>query len=146
MKVVIYHNPSCATSRKVLGLVREAGIEPTIIPYLKEPPSKQELVDLLARMKLSPRALLRRRGTPYDELGLGNSSLSDPDLIDAMVKHPVLIERPIVVTDKGAALCRPPERVHDLLSSASSPAPAEAEAGPRGKRASRSKVRKAPKQ
>lgn len=125
MKTVIYHNPSCATSRKVLGLIREAGLGPTIIPYLKEPPTKAELVDLLARMKLAPRELLRRRGTPYDELGLGDPELSDADLIDAMVKHPILIERPIVVTDHGVALCRPPERVHALLSGTSSQQPAQ---------------------
>jgi len=118
MKAVIYHNPSCATSRKVLGLIREAGVEPQIIPYVKEPPTEAELVDLLGRMKLAPRELLRRRGTPYDELGLGDSGLSDADLIDAMVKHPILIERPIVVTDHGVALCRPPEKVHALLAGA----------------------------
>jgi arsenate reductase len=132
MKVVIYHNPSCATSRKVLGFIRDAGFEPTIIPYVKEPPTEAELKDLLARMKLSPRELLRRRGTPYDELGLGDASLSDADLIDAMVRHPILIERPIVVTDHGVALCRPPERVHTLLAGESPktpPAKGEAETG-----------------
>jgi arsenate reductase (glutaredoxin) len=87
MKVVIYHNPSCATSRKVLGFIREAGLEPIIIRYVEEPPTKSELVDLLARMKLAPRELLRRRGTPYDELGLADPGLSDSDLLDAMVKH-----------------------------------------------------------
>jgi arsenate reductase len=119
MKVVIYHNPSCATSRKVLGFIREAGVEPTIIPYVKEPPTKAELLDLLARMKLAPRDLLRKRGTPYDELGLADASLSDAALVEAMLKHPILIERPIVVTDRGVALCRPPETVHDLLAGAS---------------------------
>jgi arsenate reductase len=118
MKVTIYHNPSCATSRKVLGWIREAGFEPKIVPYVKEPPTKAELVDLLARMKLAPREVLRRRGTPYDELELADPNLSDDALIDAMVKHPILIERPIVVTDHGVALCRPPEKVHDLLSGA----------------------------
>jgi arsenate reductase (glutaredoxin) len=116
MPVVIYHNPSCGTSRKVLGFIRDAGIEPDIVLYLKDPPTKSRLVDLLARMKLSPRDILRRRGTPYDELGLGNPNLSDADLLEAMVKNPILIERPIVVTDRGVALCRPPELVQDLLS------------------------------
>ncbi len=128
MKAIIYHNPSCATSRKVLGFIRDAGVEPQIIPYVKEPPSKAELADLLARMNLAPRELLRRRGTPYDELGLGNPSLSDADLIDAMVKHPILIERPIVVTDRGVALCRPPEKVHALLAGAPEATPATGEA------------------
>ncbi len=126
MKVTIYHNPSCATSRKVLGFIRDTGIEPKIIPYVKEPPTAAELADLLARMKLAPRDLLRRRGTPYDELGLGDESLSDAALIEAMVKHPILIERPIVVTDHGAALCRPPEKVHALLPGSSTvPPPAK---------------------
>lgn len=132
MKVTIYHNPSCATSRKVLGFIREAGIEPKIIPYLKEPPTEAELVELLARMKLAPRDLLRQRGTPYDELGLGDKNLSDTALIGAMVKHPILIERPIVVTDHGVALCRPPEKVHSLLSGRLAMPPSEkAEAGTR---------------
>lgn len=116
MSWVIYHNPACATSRKVLGFLREAGIEPTIVPYLKEPPSKAVLIDLLARMNLRPRAILRRRGGMFDELGLAEEGLSDAALIDAMVKHPVLIERPIVATETEAVLCRPPERVYELLS------------------------------
>ncbi len=115
MGVIIYHNPSCGTSRKVLGFLREAGIEPKIIAYLKQPPTKAVLSDLLKRMKMKPRELLRRRGTPYDELGLGDESLPDAALIDAMIKHPILIERPIVVTEKGAVLCRPPERVYEIL-------------------------------
>ena len=115
MGVTIYHNPSCGTSRKVLGFLREAGIEPTIILYLKAPPTKAALTELLKRMKMKPRELLRRRGTPYDELGLGDESLPDAALIDAMVEHPILIERPIVVTEKGAVLCRPPERVYEIL-------------------------------
>ena len=115
MGVTIYHNPSCGTSRKVLGFLRDAGIEPTIILYLKTPPTKVELTELLKRMKIKPRALLRRRGTPYDELGLGDEGLTDAALIDAMVEHPILIERPIVVAEKGAVLCRPPERVHEIL-------------------------------
>ncbi|WP_051952794.1 arsenate reductase (glutaredoxin) [Methylocapsa aurea] len=115
MSLTIYHNPSCATSRKVLGLIRQAGIEPLIVPYLKEPPSKAVLLDLLARMKLKPRAILRRRGTPYDDLGLADEGLSDAVLIDAMLKYPILIERPIVSTESLAMLCRPPERVYELL-------------------------------
>ena len=119
MKAIIYHNPSCATSRKVLGFIRDAGVEPQIIPYVKEPPTMAEIVDLLARMKLAPRELLRRRGTPYDELGLDDPTLSDADLIDAMVKHPILIERPIVVVrdaaGERAALGRPPENVLEIL-------------------------------
>ncbi len=115
MGVTIYHNPSCQTSRKVLGFLREAGIEPQIILYLKEPPTGAALTDLLKRMKMKPRDLLRRRGTPYDELGLGDQSLEDAALIEAMVTHPILIERPIVATDKGAILCRPPERVYEIL-------------------------------
>jgi arsenate reductase (glutaredoxin) len=115
MSVTIYHNPSCATSRKVLGFLREAGVEPKIILYLKEPPTKTELADLLKRLKITPRALLRRRGTPYDELGLSDTSLSDAALIDAMVTQPILIERPIVVSETGAVLCRPPEKVYDVL-------------------------------
>ena len=111
MSITIYHNPSCGTSRKVLGFLREAGIEPAIILYLKEPPTKAALTDLLKQMKMKPRELLRRRGTPYDELGLGDDTLTDATLIDAMIAHPILIERPIVVSEKGAVLCRPPERV-----------------------------------
>ncbi len=125
MALVIYHNPSCATSRKVLGFIREAGIEPVIVPYLKEPLTKAGLTDLLARLKLKPREILRRRGTPFDELGLGDASLSDAALIDAMVKHPILIERPIVATETRAVLCRPPERVYDLLPAAAKAKPTQ---------------------
>lgn len=117
MSLAIYHNPACATSRKVLGMIRAAGIEPEIILYLKTPPSRKEIEDLLARMKLRPRAILRRRGTPYDELGLGDEKLSDSQLIEAMAAHPILIERPIVVTKTAAVLCRPPERVNEILVS-----------------------------
>jgi arsenate reductase (glutaredoxin) len=115
MGTTIFHNPSCQTSRKVLGFIRDAGIEPRIVLYLKTPPSKNELTSLLKQMKMTPRALLRKRGTPYDELGLGDENLSDTALIDAMVAHPILIERPIVVSDKGAVLCRPPEKVYEVL-------------------------------
>jgi len=113
--VTIYHNPKCSTSRKVLGMLTDAGIKPTVIEYLKTPPTKAELQGLLTRMGTGPRALLRRRGTPYDELGLDDPSKSDDALIDAIVAHPILIERPVVVTAKGAAVCRPVERLHDLL-------------------------------
>jgi arsenate reductase (glutaredoxin) len=113
--VVIYHNPSCSTSRKVLGMLREAGTEPRIIEYLKTPPSRTELVDLLRRMEMAPRALLRRRGTPYDSLGLADPAKSDDALIDAMLAEPILIERPIVVGPRGVRLCRPAERVYEVL-------------------------------
>lgn len=135
MGVTIYHNPSCQTSRKVLGFLRDAGIEPQIVLYLKEPPSAAKLAELLKRMKIVPRDLLRRRGTPYDELGLDDKGLSDEALIAAMVKHPILIERPIVVTEKGAVLCRPPERVYDVLPQ--KPAAAKAPAKTADKTASK---------
>lgn len=113
--VVIYHNPACTTSRKVLGMIRDAGVEPRVVEYLKSPPNRAELVDLLRRMGLTPRQLLRRRGTPYEELGLGDPAKSDDALIDAILAHPVLMERPVVVGPCGVRLCRPPERVHEVL-------------------------------
>jgi len=113
--VVIYHNPACSTSRKVLGMIRDAGIEPRVIEYLKTPPSRTELLDLLRRMDLAPRSLLRRRGTPYDALGLGDPAKSDAALVDAIMAHPILIERPIVVGPRGVRLCRPADRVHEVL-------------------------------
>ena len=113
--VVIYHNPKCSTSRKVLGMLRDAGVEPQVIEYLKNPPSRTELVDLLRRMDMQPRALLRRRGTPYEALGLDDPTKTDADLIDAMMVEPILIERPIVVGPRGVRLCRPVERVYDVL-------------------------------
>jgi arsenate reductase len=113
MTITIYHNPACGTSRNVLGLIRAVGIEPTIIEYLKTPPSRAKLLELIAAMKISVRALLRQKGTPYDELGLG--ALSDDALIDAMLAHPILINRPIVVTPLGVKLCRPSETVLDIL-------------------------------
>ena len=115
MSVTIYHNPACGTSRNVLGLIRNGGEEPTVIEYLKTPPSRAELVALIARMGISARDLLRRKGTPYPELGLDDTSLSDDRLIDAMMAHPILINRPIVVTPLGVRLCRPSEAVLDLL-------------------------------
>ncbi len=115
MSVTIYHNPACGTSRNTLGLIRNSGDEPTVVEYLKTPPSRAELVSLIARMGISPRDLLRRKGTPYDELGLDDASLSDDALIDAMMAHPILINRPIVVTPAGVKLCRPSEVVLDIL-------------------------------
>jgi arsenate reductase len=115
-EVVIYHNPACATSRKVLGMIRGAGIEPRVVEYLKTPPSREELLDLLRRMGMTPRQLLRRRGTPYGELGLDDPARSDEALIDAILAHPILMERPIVVGPRGVRLCRPPERVQDVLA------------------------------
>lgn len=114
-EVVIYHNPSCTTSRKVLGVIREAGVEPRVIEYLKTPPSRAELLDLLHRMGLTPRQLLRRRGTPYDELGLGDPAKTDEALIAAILAHPILMERPVVVGPRGVRPCRPPERVREVL-------------------------------
>lgn len=115
MSVTIYHNPACGTSRNVLALIRNAGIEPTIIEYLKNPPTRSELVSLIARMGITPRALLREKGTPYGELDLGNPKWSDEQLIDFMMAHPILINRPIVVTPLGVRLARPSEAVLDIL-------------------------------
>jgi arsenate reductase len=115
MTITIYHNPKCGTSRNVLAMIRNAGEEPRIIEYLKTPPSREELVGLIAAAGLTPRSLLREKGTPYAELGLDNPSLSDDDLIDAMLAHPILINRPIVVTPLGVRLCRPSEVVLDIL-------------------------------
>lgn len=114
-ETIIYHNPNCGTSRKVLAALREAGQAPRVIEYLKTPPSRAELKDLLHRMAMTPRQLLRRRGTPYDELGLDDAGKTDDELIDAMLAHPILIERPVVVTPRGVRLCRPPERLQDIL-------------------------------
>ena len=113
--VTIYHNPDCGTSRNVLGLIRNSGVEPTIIEYLKTPPSRGELVNLIARMGIPVRDLLRRKGTPYDELGLDDPHWTDDALIDQMLAHPILINRPIVVTPLGVKLCRPSEAVLDIL-------------------------------
>jgi len=113
--VTIFHNPACGTSRNTLGLIRHAGIEPVVIEYLKTPPSKQELRELVAAMGISVRALLRQKGTPYAELGLDDPTRSDEELLDAMLSHPILINRPIVVTELGTKLCRPSEEVLELL-------------------------------
>lgn len=115
MDVIIYHNPDCGTSRNTLALIRNAGVEPHIIEYLKTPPSRVMLVQLIARMGISTRDLLREKGTPYAELGLGDPGLTDDQLLDAMLAHPILINRPIVVSPKGVRLCRPSEEVLDLL-------------------------------
>ena len=115
MTVTIYHNPACGTSRNTLALIRERGIEPVVIEYLKNPPTRARLVALLRKMKMTPRQLLRERGTPYAELGLADPKWSDDELIDVMLKHPILINRPIVETPKGARLCRPAEKVLEIL-------------------------------
>ena len=115
MDVVIYHNPDCGTSRNTLAMIRNAEIEPHVIEYLKTPPSRAMLEQLIARMGITARDLLREKGTPYAELGLGDPSLSDEALLDAMMAHPILINRPIVVSPKGVRLCRPSEQVLDLL-------------------------------
>ena len=115
MAITIYHNPACGTSRNTLAMIRQAGIEPTIIEYLKTPPSREQLVSLIKAMPITTRALLRKNGTPFEELGLDNADLSDDQLIDAMMAHPILINRPIVVSDKGPDLCRPSEKVLQLL-------------------------------
>ncbi len=114
-RITIYHNPQCGTSRNVLALIRNTGVEPEVIEYLKTPPSRDKLIELIGQMGISVRALLRQKGTPYDELGLGDESLTNEALLTAMVAHPVLMNRPIVVTPLGARLCRPSEAVLDIL-------------------------------
>lgn len=118
MTVRIYHNPQCGTSRNTLALLRQAGVEPEIVEYLKTPPTRDELADLIARMGIRPRDLLRRSGTPYDEMGLDDPKWTDDQLIDLMVETPILIQRPIVVTPKGVRLCRPPETANEILPEA----------------------------
>ena len=113
--IIIYHNPECGTSRNTLALIRNAGIEPHVVEYLKTPPSRALLEQMIERAGITPRDLLRERGTPYAELGLGDESLSDSSLIDAMMEYPVLINRPLVVTPLGVKLCRPSEAVLDIL-------------------------------
>ncbi len=115
MTITIYHNPACGTSRNTLAMIRQSGEEPEVIEYLKTPPSREKLVQLIAAMGISPRNLLREKGTPYAELGLGDPKWSDDELIDFMMEHPILINRPIVVTRLGARLCRPSEAVLDIL-------------------------------
>lgn len=113
--IVIYHNPECRTSRNTLAMIRNAGIEPHVIEYLKTPPARALLVELIGRAGISPRGLLRQKGTPYAELSLGDETLTDDALIDAMMAHPILINRPLVVTLLGVKLCRPSEAVLDIL-------------------------------
>jgi len=115
MDVIIYHNPACGTSRNTLGLIRNAGIEPHVIEYLKTPPTRALLERLIERMGMPVRRVVREKGTPFDELGLSDPALPDDKLLDAMMAHPILINRPIVVTPKGVRLCRPSEVVIDLL-------------------------------
>lgn len=113
--IVIYHNPLCGTSRNALAMIRNAGLEPHVVEYLKTPPSRALLVQLIDRAGITPRGLLREKGTPYAELGLGDEALTDEALIDAMMEHPILINRPLVVSPLGVKLCRPSEDVLDLL-------------------------------
>lgn len=115
MTSIIFHNPKCGTSRNTLTIMKASGENPEVIEYLKTPPSRDYLVELLAKINLSPRELLRSKEPVNDELGLDNPELSDDQIIDAMIAHPILINRPIVVTNKGAALCRPSERIFELL-------------------------------
>jgi len=115
MRITIYHNPDCGTSRNSLAMIRQSGVEPTIIEYLKTPPSREKLVELINAMGIPVRALLREKGTPFHELGLEDPKWSDGELIDQMLAHPILINRPIVVTPKGVKLCRPSEAVLELL-------------------------------
>ena len=116
--IVIYHNPECGTSRNTLAMIRNAGIEPHVVEYLKTPPSRALLIELIGRAGMTPRDLLREKGTPFDELGLTDPALSDEQLMDAMMAHPVLINRPLVVSPLGVKLCRPSEAVLDLLPDA----------------------------
>ena len=115
MSVTIYHNPDCGTSRNTLAMIRQSGTEPEIIEYLKHPPSRQRLKELIAAMGISTRELLREKGTPYAELGLADPKWTDDQLLDFMLAHPILINRPIVVTPKGVKLCRPSETVLAIL-------------------------------
>ncbi len=116
MTITIYHNPDCGTSRNTLAMIRQSGEEPEIVEYLNDPPSRDELIALIAAMGMTPRALLREKGTPYAALDLANPKWSDGELIDFMMAHPILINRPIVVSPKGVRLCRPSEAVLDLLA------------------------------
>lgn len=117
MSVTIYHNPNCGTSRNTLALIRNAGIEPDVIEYVTNPPSREQLQDMIAKAGLTVRGALREKGTPYAELGLGDPNLTDEQLLDAMLEHPILINRPFVVTSLGVRLCRPSEVVLDILPS-----------------------------
>ena len=114
-RITIYHNPACGTSRNTLALIRNSGVEPEVIEYLKTPPTKARLQELLAALGISARALLREKGTPYAELGLDDPKWSEDELLDCMVQHPILINRPVVLTPLGARLCRPSELVLEIL-------------------------------
>jgi arsenate reductase len=118
MTITIYHNPKCGTSRNTLAMIRQSGEEPEIVEYLKTPPSREKLAELIGQMGISPRDLLRRKGTPYDELDLDDPKWSDDELIDFMIEHPILINRPVVVTPLGTKLCRPSETVLEILPNA----------------------------
>ncbi len=118
MTITIYHNPACGTSRNVLAMIRNSGEEPRVVEYLKTPPTREELAELIRRMGMRPRDLLRRKGTPYDALGLDDPKFSDEALIDLMIEHPILINRPIVGTPLGVKLCRPSETVLEILPEA----------------------------
>jgi len=113
--IIIYHNPACGTSRNTLAMIRSSGVEPEVIEYLKTPPSRERLIELISAMGVTARDILREKGTPYLELGLDDLRLPESALIDAMMQHPILINRPIVVTDKGVKLCRPSELVLTIL-------------------------------
>jgi arsenate reductase (glutaredoxin) len=113
--ITVYHNPACGTSRNTLAMIRQSGEEPEVIEYLKTPPSRERLVELIAAMGITPRDLLRRKDTPYEELGLDDPKWTDDELVDFMMRHPILINRPIVVTPRGVVLARPSEAVLDLL-------------------------------
>ncbi len=115
MTITIYHNPDCGTSRNTLAMIRQSGEEPDVIEYLKTPPSREKLVELIAAMGITPRQLLREKGTPYEKFGLGDPKWTNDELVDFMLAHPILINRPIVVTPKGTKLCRPSEAVLDIL-------------------------------
>lgn len=140
MDVIIYHNPKCGTSRNTLAMIREAGIEPQVIEYLKDPPTRERLKELIGLMGISVRDLLRQKGTPYEELGLGDQKWTDEQLIDFMVEHPILINRPIVAVNGKARLCRPSETVLELLPGADIGAfkkeDGEVVVGPEGRKAS----------
>jgi len=115
MSLTIYHNPNCTTSRNVLRLLQEAGLAPHVVEYLKTPPSRVRMKELLAAMGMAPRDILRRSGTPYEELGLDDPALTDDQILDALEAHPILMQRPIVASDRGVRLCRPLERVREIV-------------------------------
>jgi arsenate reductase (glutaredoxin) len=121
MDVTIYHNPDCGTSRNTLALIRHAGIEPTVIEYLKTPPTREKLIRLIDEAMLRPREALREKGTPFVEFGLGDPGVTDEAIVEAMLKHPILINRPFVVTPMGTRLCRPSEAVLDILPPVATP-------------------------